>query len=183
MHYVRMTRTSGRESLGGKVGEKSIRLRHPRYKISSKSIYWWGIRAFLVLASMFGSLVLLSAFFEAAGPWVVPVMWGLGAWAPVAVFVMPVCRYLIHRWEITEKAAYSLTGWLVREWRIAPVSRVQGVNTVRGPLQRLLGLATLRVTTASEEGTVVIPGLDEKTATEAARELTEVTWRTPGDAT
>ncbi len=109
--------------------------------------------------------------------------WVVAVGSAPTVIVMPLSRYLVHRWEFTDKAAYSLTGWLVREWRIAPVSRIQGVNTVRGPLQRLFGLATLRVTTASEEGTVVVPGVDADIATEAARALTEITWSTPGDAT
>ena len=78
---------------------------------------------------------------------------------------------------------YTLSGWLVREWRIAPISRVQTVDTERGPLQQLLKLADLTVTTASARGPVKISGLDERTATELARSLTETTQATPGDAT
>jgi membrane protein YdbS with pleckstrin-like domain len=71
----------------------------------------------------------------------------------------------------------------VREWRIAPISRVQTVDTERGPLQRLLKLGNLSVTRASARGPVKISGLDEQTATELARTLTETTQATPGDAT
>jgi membrane protein YdbS with pleckstrin-like domain len=60
-----------------------------------------------------------------------------------------VVRFRIHRWEVTDEAVYTLSGWLVREWRIAPISRVQTVDTEHGPLQQLLRLATVTVTTAS----------------------------------
>ena len=83
--------------------------------------------------------------------------------------LVPPLLYRIHRWEITSEAVYTLSGWLVREWRIAPISRVQTVDTERGPLQQLLKLADLTVTTASARGPVKISGLDEQTATELAR--------------
>ena len=97
--------------------------------------------------------------------------------------LVPPLLYRIHRWEITHEAVYTLSGWLVREWRIAPISRVQTVDTERGPLQQLLKLADLTVTTASARGPVKISGLDEQMATELARTLTETTQATPGDAT
>ena len=68
------------------------------------------------------------------------------------VAVAPVWRYRVHRWDISEQAVSTRTGWLVQETRIAPISRVQTVDTFRGPLDRLLGLANVRVTTASSAG-------------------------------
>ena len=88
--------------------------------------------------------------------------------------VVPALRYRIHRWEITHEAVYTLSGWLVREWRIAPISRVQTVDTERGPLQQLLKLADLTVTTASARGPVKIVGLDEHQATELARTMVDL---------
>ena len=67
----------------------------------------------------------------------------------VFVFVVPVWRYRVHRWDIDAKAVYTRTGWLVQERRIAPISRVQTVDTERGPLDQLFGLANVTVTTAS----------------------------------
>ena len=99
------------------------------------------------------------------------------------VLVVPQLLYRIHRWEITDEAVYTLSGWLVREWRIAPISRVQTVDTQRGPLQQLLGLADVTVTTASARGAVRIRGLAAADAAELARVLTETTHATPGDAT
>jgi len=97
--------------------------------------------------------------------------------------LVPPLLYRIHRWEVTPEAVYTLSGWLVREWRIAPISRVQTVDTEHGPLQQMLKLATVTVTTASARGPVKISGLEAHAAAELARTLTETTQATPGDAT
>lgn len=112
-----------------------------------------------------------------------PVIWIFSAIYAVNVAVMPTWRYLVHRWEINDQAVYALNGWITREWRITPISRIQSVETRRGPLQSVLGLATLKVTTASREGGITIDGLDAGVAKECSRRLTEITQATPGDAT
>ena len=99
------------------------------------------------------------------------------------LLLVPPLLYRIHRWEITEEAVYTLSGWLVREWRIAPISRVQTVDTQHGPLQQLFRLASVTVTTASAKGPVTIRGLAADDAAELARVLTATTQATPGDAT
>ena len=55
------------------------------------------------------------------------------------VVAMPRVRYRIHRWESTDTAVYTQTGWLCRERRIAPMSRVQTVDFEQGAIGRLLG--------------------------------------------
>ncbi|MDX6740766.1 PH domain-containing protein [Actinocorallia sp. A-T 12471] len=135
----------------------------------------WGI-GLVVLGVVWG-------VWEAARPWVVGPGVVLGVGLVVSVVVQPLWRYRVHRWEITEQATYAVTGWVVREWRVAPTSRVQTVDAVRGPLEQLLGLATLRVTTASSAGAISISGLDKDVAQEAAARLAAVAEITPGDAT
>ena len=78
----------------------------------------------------------------------------------VFVVVVPLWRYRVHRWDISPQAVYTRSGWLVQERRIAPISRVQTVDTYRGPLDRLFGLANVTVTTASSAGAVRIVALD-----------------------
>ena len=78
----------------------------------------------------------------------------------VFVIVVPLWRYRVHRWDISPQAVYTRSGWLVQERRIAPISRVQTVDTYRGPLDRLFGLANVTVTTASSAGAVRIVALD-----------------------
>ncbi|AXK87932.1 hypothetical protein SAMN05421776_106200 [Nocardia farcinica] len=105
------------------------------------------------------------------------------ALAVFSALIVPWWRYAVHRWEITDEAVYTRVGWLSQESRVAPISRVQTVDIERGPLERLLGLATVTVTTASSAGAVTITGLDLPVAEETVRRLTEIAARHRGDAT
>ncbi len=88
-----------------------------------------------------------------------------------------------HRWETTPEAVHAASGWLLQEWRVAPLSRVQTVDTQRGPPQQRFGLASVTVTTASARGAIVIDGLDDAEAVDLVGRLTETTQAIPGDAT
>jgi membrane protein YdbS with pleckstrin-like domain len=101
----------------------------------------------------------------------------------VFVFVVPVWRYRVHRWDIDAKAVYTRTGWLVQERRIAPISRVQTVDTERGPLDQLFGLANVTVTTASSAGAVRIAALDSDVADRVVAQLTDIAALGAEDAT
>ena len=103
----------------------------------------------------------------------------------VAVFVVvvPLWRYRVHRWDIDGRAVYTRSGWLVQERRIAPISRVQTVDTERGPLDRLFGLSTVTVTTASSAGAVRIVALDTEVADQIVAQLTDVAALGAEDAT
>jgi uncharacterized protein len=103
----------------------------------------------------------------------------------VAVFVVmvPLWRYRVHRWEIGAQAVYTRTGWLVQERRIAPISRVQTVDTYRGPLDQLFGLANVTVTTASSAGAVRIVALDSEVADRVVAQLTDIAALGAEDAT
>ncbi|RJO75882.1 hypothetical protein D5S18_13370 [Nocardia panacis] len=103
--------------------------------------------------------------------------------AVVSIGVIPWWRYAVHRWEITDEAVYTRVGWITQESRVAPISRVQTVDTERGPLERLLDLATVTVTTASSAGAVTISALDRPVAERTVRQLTEIAARHRGDAT
>jgi uncharacterized protein len=101
----------------------------------------------------------------------------------VFVVVVPWWRYRVHRWEIGAQAVYTRTGWLVQERRIAPISRVQTVDTYRGPLDRLFGLANVTVTTASSAGAVRIVALDSDVADRIVEQLTDIAAIGSEDAT
>jgi membrane protein YdbS with pleckstrin-like domain len=96
---------------------------------------------------------------------------------------MPRWRYRVHRWEATDQAVYTQSGWLNQERRIAPVSRIQTVDTERGPFEQLFGLSNVTVTTASAAGPLKIHGLDRDTAERLVAELTTNTQAERGDAT
>ena len=99
------------------------------------------------------------------------------------VVAMPRVRYRIHRWESTDTAVYTQTGWLSRERRIAPMSRVQTVDFEQGWIDRLLGLANVTVTTASAAGPLQISAIDKPVADRLVDDLTRRTEAEAGDAT
>ena len=107
----------------------------------------------------------------------------LGVLALAYLVVMPIWRYRVHRWEVTSSAVYTQTGWISQERRIAPLSRVQTVDLTRGPIAQLLRLATVRVTTASAAGHLVVHGLDQDEAAALVERLTAAAAAERGDAT
>ena len=156
-------------------------LRPPANRVHPRAVTWWRLRAAGgLLVPVVPAIVLMLVVTTA---WTVALLVGVLAVAAAYVVAVPPWLYRISRWEVTDRAVYTLHGWLVREWRIAPISRVQTVDTQRGPLQQLLGLADVTVTTASARGAVRIRGLAADDAAELARVLTETTHSTPGDAT
>ncbi len=160
-----------------------LAIRQPRRRIERRAIVWWMLRALLLWGLLLGALVAAYLIWEPARVWLVAPLAGASVVLLAKLFVEPWWRYAVHRWEITEHATYATNGWLVREWRVAPSSRIQTVDAVRGPLEQLLGLSTLRVTTASSYGSIDISGLDHATAEEAATRLAMVAELSEGDAT
>jgi membrane protein YdbS with pleckstrin-like domain len=133
-------------------------------------------------------LPLLAVLVLAGGPWnwfdAPPWLWAFVLGLMLAyVALVPQWRYLVHRWEVTETAAYTQTGWWARERRIAPMSRVQTVDHREGAVARLFGLATVRVTTASAAGALTIEGLGQARALDIVDELTRMADSVAGDAT
>jgi uncharacterized protein len=143
----------------------------------------WTIHAVATTGVFVLLLALLAAVIGAARDWLVPVTTASAGVGVVYVVAMPRIRYRIHRWEVTDEAIYTKAGWLTHEWRVAPLSRVQTVDARRGPLQQALGLASVRITTASAAGDVTIEGLDHDLAADLVESLTSRTQATPGDAT
>jgi hypothetical protein len=162
----------------------ALPLRPPANQVSPRAVLWWRVRALLTLVVLAGPQGIALAVLGGGAPgWLTATAIGTTVVVVAYGVVVPPLLYRIHRWEVTPEAVYTLSGWLVREWRIAPISRVQTVDTEHGPLQQLLKLASVTVTTASARGPVKIRGLHEDAAAELARLLTETTQATPGDAT
>lgn len=164
-------------------GTPAIRLRPPHHRVERRAVLWWTLQALVFHGSLLLGAVAAYTLWGAARPWLIVVVVGAALMAAVSALVEPWWRYGVHRWEATDEAVYGLTGWLVREWRVAPISRIQTVDAVRGPIEQVLGLATLRVTTASSKGAIEIGGLDSDVAATVAERLTSITQQTAGDAT
>lgn len=103
--------------------------------------------------------------------------------AAIDVAVVPQWRYRVHRWEVTPHAVYTQSGWLRQERRVAPISRIQTVDSEFGPIERLLGLGTLTVTTASAAGELKVAGLERARVEELVDRLTHLAASARGDAT
>ncbi|MCP2169671.1 PH domain-containing protein [Goodfellowiella coeruleoviolacea] len=167
----------------------NLRLRPPRQRIDPRARRWWTVQALvlpagpmLLVAIALGVLSLL--FFPGALPWLGPLLLVVLVLPALAyLLVMPTWRYRVHAWELGELAVYAASGWFWQRRRIAPLSRVQTVDTVRGPIQQAFGLATVIVTTASTAGDVKIAGLSDADAEELASRIGAAAQHVPGDAT
>ena len=162
------------------VTSPPLALRPPSNRVDPRCRRWWTAQAALVVV---GLLIALSVVPLFLGPLLLlaPAVWlVIGA---AAIVVVPRVRWSIHRWEETDTAIYSRSGLFWEEWRAAPLSRVQTVDKTRGPLERLFGLATVVVTTASSKGAVRIRSLDAQVAEQMARRLTVTAEGDQRDAT
>jgi membrane protein YdbS with pleckstrin-like domain len=161
---------------------EAVTLRPPRNRVSRKAIWYWTVRAldgWLILAVI--EIVWLVRADSAVLPGAALLV--TVALAAIHLVVMPRWRYRVHLWEATPEAVYTQSGWLNQERRIAPVSRIQTVDSDRGPLEQLFGLANVTVTTASAAGPLKIHGLDHATAQRLVDDLTANTQVAPDDAT
>jgi membrane protein YdbS with pleckstrin-like domain len=157
-------------------------LREPSGRVSSKAPLVWAFgalaRGVLLAGGVFVASVVAELFTMPVWLWVLYVVLVLGY-----AVAMPAYRYRVHRWESTSTAVYTQTGWLARERRIAPMSRVQTVDLQQTAISRLFGLANVTVTTASAAGPLRIEALDVRVAERLVDELTRRTEAEAGDAT
>ncbi|MFD4367922.1 PH domain-containing protein [Rhodococcus sp. NPDC058521] len=161
----------------------TVTMSDPKWRPSPKAKQLWAIQAITIWVPVLVVALVLAAI----GFWPTWVHVVIVAAALVAglahIAVVPAWRYRVHRWEISDTAVYTRTGWFDQERRIAPITRVQTVDTERGPLERMLGLATVTVTTASSAGAVEIVGLDLEVADRTVAQLTEIAQQNASDAT
>lgn len=158
-------------------------LRPPRHLVSPVAVWYWTARAAIGwLVALVAELVWLLADPSGAG-WHVAGLVVTALLATAHLIVMPRWRYRVHRWEVTPVALYTQAGWFHQERRIAPLSRIQTVDSERGPMEQLFGLVKVTANTASAAGPLRISGLDRTTAQGLVDELTTIAQQTPGDAT
>ncbi|GAA1918231.1 PH domain-containing protein [Nocardioides lentus] len=163
--------------------EPTAVLREPQNLVSPRAVAYWRVSSGIGTVLAWAAVAVVW-FLWSDRPW-----WATAALVAVAVavlvptVVMPPVRYRIHRWDVTRRAVHTRSGWISREERIAPLSRVQTVDSTQGALMRLFGLRSLTVTTASAAGPITIDCLDADVAARLVAHLTEVTGAERGDAT
>jgi membrane protein YdbS with pleckstrin-like domain len=151
-------------------------VRDPAWSLSRSAIGLWLAQGVLGTVVYGLAVTAFLVFVPADAGWPVPVVRWLGpalvvVYGVVAICVRPRLRYRVHRWEVTDEAVYTLTGWLSRTWTLVPVSRIQTVDVTRGVVQQLFGLSTVVVLTASSQGTVRMPHLESDVARRVAEDL------------
>jgi hypothetical protein len=117
----------------------------------------YGLAALLLLAGIiYGDGVLARQDWWPAG-----VASGAGAFLLlIAVVLLPARRYRAWGYEEGEDELVVKHGLMVRKLTVVPFGRVQHIDVAQGPVQRMLGLATLVLNTAGTRGAAVrLPGL------------------------
>jgi membrane protein YdbS with pleckstrin-like domain len=122
--------------------------------------WYWHLATLVVLALAAGAGVLVTVLADGA------VVWGTWVVAAAAVGTCaagarawPRRAYRYHRWEVRPEGVLVQEGVLRRTLHVVPHGRIQAVDCSSGPLERRLGLSTLHLRTASDEGSPSIPGL------------------------
>lgn len=137
---------------------------HPKVKITWRLFGTLGWLLPLGGASVVGFLVLDDAW----------------RWLPVAASLVvivlsatwyPGARYRRWHWRLTDLALELRYGVVVHRYEAVPYFRIQQIDIDRGPVDRLLGLATLQVTTASASGGGSLPGIAAEEAPLVRQEL------------
>lgn len=168
------------------------RLRPPAHRVSPRAIAHWAIEYLLAWALAVALTWGVAAWADAAEPewlpgwagariWWLPAVTGLAG--ALLVAVAPAWRYRVHRWEVSADVVYTRTGWFAREWLLVPVSRIQAVDTEQGLVERMLGLATIEISTASHAGSSQVAGLPVGVATRLAADLARRAHALRDDAT
>ena len=113
-----------------------------------------------------------------------------GAWVGGVVFavaaglgiVFSLLKYRIWMYQVRDDSLYLRRGVLTRVNTVAPYVRIQHVDTRRGPVERVFGLATTVVYTAGSRGAdVSIPGLTPERADDLQTRLKHLAIAAEGD--
>ena len=117
----------------------------------------YGLAALLLLAALVAGDLILAR----RGWWPAGVASGAGAFLLlVAVALLPGRRYRAWGYQEGEDELVVKHGLMVRQLTVVPFGRVQHIDVAQGPIQRMLGLATLVLNTAGTRGAAVrLPGL------------------------
>ncbi|MXP20635.1 PH domain-containing protein [Gordonia sp. HNM0687] len=147
-------------------------LREPAHQVDRRSITMWRMTPLLVGLPLLAACVIVASLVDQVR--LIALIAAIACVLGTAFYVtvVPIWRYRFHRWEISDEAVYTQSGWFTRSRVMIPIARIQVVDTAAGPIEQLLNLATLTVTTASSAGTIRIVGLDSGVARATAADLT-----------
>ena len=92
---------------------------------------------------------LLNLWLEFGMAWMIGVPLALAIILMAWAFIRPEIEFRQWRFEIREDEVDLLHGVITRTRQVVPMSRIQHVDTERGPIQRRYGLSTVKFFTAA----------------------------------
>ena len=101
--------------------------------------------------------------------WALPTL--LLALVLFSVAIYPPMRFRRWRWQLTDLAVELRYGVLLHRRETVPYFRIQQIDIAAGPVERVLELASLQVTTASASGSATLPGIAAEDAPQVRAEL------------
>lgn len=156
--------------------DDALRLGQPRQRLDERALRLWrlqeAISGVIVSAIVIAVAVVLIRFLDQDWWWpaliAVVIVAILTAWAILA----PSVRYRRWRYEIREDEVDLQHGVINVVRQLVPMSRIQHVDTRRGPLQRRSGLATVVFYTAA--GAMEIPELADDVASSVRNRIADL---------
>ncbi|WP_089869579.1 PH domain-containing protein [Halogranum rubrum] len=138
-----------------------------------------------MLRSAIGATVVgVAAFFLNRATLELPVFVPVGLFAVLLVVGIgfAALRYRLWGYEVRGDSLYLERGVLTRVRTVVPFVRIQHVDSARGPVERVLGLASTVVYTAGSRGADVrVPGLTADGSDELQDRLKGLAIRAEGD--
>lgn len=154
----------------------------PEHRLDRQALNYWRL-AGVISAAIYWLIVSLSWY--ASGIWSLP-WWitpGLAALALIGtiyeVVIVPQVRWNTWRYEISDMEIFLRHGVIVKHRTLIPMTRVQHVDTSKGPLLGLFGLATVVIATAA--GHHEIPALSDSVAASLRDRIAELARVTEED--
>lgn len=96
----------------------------------------------------------------------------INAYIIVYTFVFPMIEYKEWQYMICEDKIELIHGIFVRKKVIIPISRIQFLDIMHGPINRKFGLASIKLNTAG--GLHMIPALTNNEAEDISMKLTKI---------
>ena len=146
---------------------------HPRIMIA------WILQA-LIISLILGAIAGAINQFVLDISLIVPI--GVFGVFAMLLIIHAILRYRIWRFEIRDDELYLERGVITRVKTVVPYVRIQHVDSRRGPIERVLRLASTVVYTAGSRGAdVLIPGLRPERSEELQQELKRLAIESEGE--
>ena len=147
------------------LSELDYRMLHPKSKVS---MYISSVISILIYTAIAAAII----HFVKEGPivtYTVGAVWGL---LTIYEIISPIIYYNHYRYCITDDRIDIRKGVLILRHIVVPIERLHQVEVKRGPINNMLGLANVSITTAGSS--VTIDYLENRVAEEIISELNDI---------